>query len=139
MFILDTDIATLAFHSHERVLKQLAHAGTTPVVLSIVTRLEMLFGRIEAIRKAASGAELLRAVDRFVQTEKFLERFPIATINPTVAEQFDTLRGSKKLRRMNAGDRLQAAITLAHQATLVTRNTQDYASVPNLALADWTT
>ncbi|MCS6865058.1 MAG: type II toxin-antitoxin system VapC family toxin [Gemmataceae bacterium] len=137
MFILDTDIATLAFHNHHRVMQHMMQAETTPVVLSVVTRLEMLYGRIEAVRKAATGAELLRATDRLMQTEAFLGRFAIVSIHPGVAEQFDALRKLKKLQTMNAGDRLQAAIALAGGATLVTRNTKDYANVPNLPLANW--
>jgi tRNA(fMet)-specific endonuclease VapC len=38
---------------------------------------------------------------------------------------------------MDSGDRLQAAIALANGATLVTRNTKDYAGVPGLKVENW--
>ena len=137
MFLLDTDIATLVFHKHERVLARLAAADADEVALTVATRLEMLRGRIEAVIKAADAGELLRAVAGLARAEEFLSRFRIVPIDETAADRFDQLRAIKKLNKMDRGDRLQAAITLAGGATLVTRNTKDYANVPNLKLENW--
>jgi tRNA(fMet)-specific endonuclease VapC len=60
MFLLDTDIATLAYHNHPTVLERIQTADR-PVHLSLVTRLELLRGRIDAVIKAANVQELLRA------------------------------------------------------------------------------
>jgi tRNA(fMet)-specific endonuclease VapC len=38
---------------------------------------------------------------------------------------------------MDRGDKLQASMVLANDATLVTRNTKDYANVPKLKLDNW--
>jgi tRNA(fMet)-specific endonuclease VapC len=43
----------------------------------------------------------------------------------------------KKLKKTGRGDLLIACITLAHGATLVTRNTKDFAHVPGLRLENW--
>lgn len=137
MFLLDTDIATLVFHKHERVLARMAKVDAGQIGLALVTRLEMHRGRIEAVRKAATGLELLRAVDGLGKSETFLGQFEIVSIDQSAADQFDTLRALKKLNKMDRGDKLQAAIALAHGATLVTRNTKDYANVPNLKLENW--
>lgn len=40
--------------------------------------------------------------------------------------------------RVGTKDLRIACIALANNATLLTRNTQDFARVPNLRLADWT-
>jgi tRNA(fMet)-specific endonuclease VapC len=137
MFLLDTDIATLVFHNHERVLERMAKVSSDQIALALVTRLEMLLGRIQAVMKAATAEELLRAVDGLAMSETFLGQFPITTIDKNAAERFEQLRAIKKLNKMDRGDLLQAAIALANDATLVRRNTKDYANVPNLKLDNW--
>ncbi len=137
MFLLDTDVVTLVFRKHERVLARMANVGSDQIALALVTRLEVLYGRIEAVIKAATAEELLRAVDGLTQSEAFLIRFSIVSIDDAAAEQFEKLRAIKKLNKMDRGDRLQAAIALANGATLVTRNTKDYANVPGLTLENW--
>lgn len=137
MFFLDTDIATLVFRKHQRVLSRLAAVDANKVALTVATRLEVLRGRIDAFVKAADGAGLLLAVEGLAKAEVFLSGFRIVAVDQAVADQFDLLRANKKLNKMGAGDRLQAAIALANGATLVTRNTKDYANVPGLTLEDW--
>lgn len=137
MFLLDTDIASLVLHEHERVLARMAKVDPNETALAIITRLEMLRGRIDAIVKSATADELLRAVAGFARTEVFLSQFRIISIDEKAATTFEQLRGNKKLKKMDRGDLLQAAIALANNATLVTRNTKDYASVPNLKLENW--
>jgi len=47
-------------------------------------------------------------------------------------------RGSKQQRiRVGTQDLKIAAITLAHGATLLTRNTRDFAQVPELNIENW--
>ncbi len=136
-FILDTDIATLAFLNHERVSGRLNAPPLGTVSVSLITRLEILRGRIEAVIKAATAEELLRAVTRLAESEAFLASFPLIVIDASAAEQFEQLRAHKKLKKMDRGDMLQAAVALANGATLVTRNTKDYTSVPGLKLENW--
>jgi tRNA(fMet)-specific endonuclease VapC len=137
MFFLDTDIATLVFHQHERVLARMSKVDPDKIALPLATRMEMLRGRIEAIAKAATAEELLRAVTGLARTETFLAQFHIVLIDESAANIFDQLRANKKLNKMDRGDLLQAAIALANNATLVTRNTKDYANVPKLKLENW--
>jgi tRNA(fMet)-specific endonuclease VapC len=137
VFLLDTDSTTLVFRKHERVLERMKGIDPTETVLTIVTRLEVLRGRIEAVIKAADAAELLRAVKGLADSEAFLGGFSIVSIDQVAAEQYDQLRVNKKLNKMDRGDLLQAAIALAAGATLVTRNTKDYANVPNLTVENW--
>ncbi len=50
---------------------------------------------------------------------------------------FDRLRVNKRLKKMGRPDLLIACFALAHKATLVTRNTKDFANVPGLKLENW--
>ncbi|MDY3555795.1 type II toxin-antitoxin system VapC family toxin [Gemmata sp. JC717] len=137
VFVLDTDITTLAFQNNEGVTAQLSARSKEEVAISYATWLEIMRGRIESVIKAATGVELLRAVTRLADSEQFLAPFAMVPIDEAVADRFDHLRALKKLNKMDRGDVLQAAIALANAATLVTRNTKDYAAVPGLKLDNW--
>ena len=137
MFLLDSDIASLLMQENARVIARLAATDAEQVALTLVTRLEMLRGRIDAILKAATADELLRGCRGLATTDEFVGTYRIVPITEVVAEQFVQLRALKKLNKMDSGDRLQAAIAIAYGATLVTRNTKDYANVPGLTLENW--
>lgn len=136
MFLLDTDIATLAYYNHPAVLARL-RAADRAVCLPVVTRLEMVRGRIESIFKAAVAQDLLRAEDALGRTEAFCTGFAIVPIGSAAANLFATLRGLKVVKKLGRGDLLIAAIALAHRATLVTRNTRDFTLIPALAVENW--
>ena len=63
----------------------------------------------------------------------------ILEINEAVARRF----GETRAAMLDAGlpspdmDLVNAATALVHELTMVTHNTQDYADVPGLSLADW--
>ena len=79
---------------------------------------------------------MIQAQHRLEETEEDLRRFTILAVAPA-AREFDRLREYKKLKKIGRGDLLIAAITLAHQATLVTRNLKDFRLVPGLRVENW--
>ena len=100
-------------------------------------RLEVLRGRIEAILKAADADQLRRAHTGLLAPEAFLAQFAIVPLDDVAIAQFERLRPHKRLKKIGRGDLLNACIALAHGATLVTRNTKDYANIPGLKLENW--
>jgi tRNA(fMet)-specific endonuclease VapC len=61
MHLLDTDTLTHLYTGHPQVIAHL-HAVDDPVVgTTIITKSELVRGRIDFLMKAATGAELLRA------------------------------------------------------------------------------
>jgi tRNA(fMet)-specific endonuclease VapC len=138
LYLLDTDTMTLWLYGNAHVRTRFdAVAETDRVGISLITRVEILRGRFEAVLKAANRTEWLQAQERLRISEEALASVEIIPITEPDADQFDALRAIKKLNKMDRGDKLQAAIALANDATLVTRNTKDYASVPNLKLENW--
>lgn len=99
--------------------------------------MEVLGGRFEALTKAADGAAWSLAHERLVRTEVELAKFRVLPVTPAAAALFDQLRTNKKLKKPNLKDLLIACIALAHDATLVTRNTKDFQPIPNLKLINW--
>ncbi len=135
MFVLDTDTLTHLLLGHKRVTERRAQA-TTEVVLTAITRIEVLQGRFASVLKAEDGKKLVLAQQRLVETERDLEEFIILPVNAKVAAEFDRLRQNKKLKSRR-GDLLIAAITLANRATLVTRNEKDFRKMPGLRIENW--
>ena len=138
MKLLDSDILSLAYHGKPGVAERVAAARDAgELSLPIFVRLEALRGRIVAVLKAGTGADALRMQGRLASTEVYLGTFPVVPFDAAAAIHFDRLVHSKSLRNMGRADLLIACIVLAHDATLVTRNINDFAPVPGLKLDDW--
>ncbi|MGL6096642.1 MAG: type II toxin-antitoxin system VapC family toxin [Fimbriiglobus sp.] len=138
IYVLDTDTFTLAYHNRAGVRDRIADV-TPPdaVVIGAATRVEAIKGRLDYILRAKDGADALRAFGWLAQTEAYLAGFRVLPFDQAVADHFARLRADKRCRGAGVGDLLVASIALTHGATLVTRNTKDFAPVPGLMLADW--
>ena len=136
MILLDTDVLTLFAAGNERIVEHVLSA-TDVVATTIVTRIEILRGRFDALLKAADGEQLQLAQRRLLTAERDLARFVILPIDSASASRFDELRRQKKLRKIGRADLLIAGIALAHGATLVTRNLRHFRQVPGLKLENW--
>src|SRR5437016_1716786 len=77
------------------------------------------------------------AQQRFDQTEAYLGGVRVVSVEATASAKFDKLRANKKLKKIGRADLLIAAITLAHSATVVTRNLQHFRQVPGLQVENW--
>ncbi len=126
MFILDTDTLSELFKGRPNVRERLASVpGNTPVVTTLISRIEILEGRFAAIAKAANRVELLNAAARLANDEVHFESTEVLPLSEIVADEFERVRGNKKLKKIGRKDLLIACFALAHKATLVTRNTKD--------------
>lgn len=135
MFVLDTDTLSHFLRAQGRVTERVQQAREE-VVISLISRIEILQGRFASVFKAENGEKLIQAQHRLEETEEDLRRFTILAVAPA-AREFDRLRENNKLKKIGRGDLLIAAITLAHQATLVTRNLKDFRQVPGLRVENW--
>jgi tRNA(fMet)-specific endonuclease VapC len=136
MIVLDTDTLTHLIAEHPRVVERYRRE-VDEVVITIMSRIEVLEGRFATLRKSANGPELKRGQQRLDRAERDLSAFRVLPINDSAAAEFDRLRQIKKLKKIGRGDLLIAAITLAHRATLVSRNEKDSRQVPGLRVENW--
>ena len=136
MILLDTDTLTLLFQGHSRVQKRMRSAETN-VATTIITWMEVMQGRFQAIFTAADADQLERATRRLMESEGQLNTLPIVPINRAVAKHFAALLANKKLKRIGRGDVLIASIALAQNATLITRNVRDFPLVSGLKWENW--
>lgn len=137
MKVLDTDILSLLFHDHPRVVER-HEREDDELAITIISRIQVLQGRFAMLLKAVDGPELLRAQQWFDVAVSNLRLIPkVLPIDDRVASEFDRLRQNKKLKKIGRADLLIAAITLANRATLVTRNLKDFGQVPGLRVENW--
>jgi tRNA(fMet)-specific endonuclease VapC len=136
VILLDTDTFTLHHAGHVKVMERTSKAAEIPQ-LTIVTQIEALQGRHEALIKAADGGRLLHAQRLLFSTLQHLALFQIVPFDAAAAAEFDRLRETKGLKKVGRKDLLIASIALANKATLVTRNLKDFRKIPDLQLDNW--
>ena len=71
------------------------------------------------------------------RTEELLAQIVVVPPDESAVSHFDRLRATKGLAKIGRADLLIASITLAHRATLVTRNLRHFRQVPGLMVTNW--
>ncbi|MCZ8192828.1 MAG: type II toxin-antitoxin system VapC family toxin [Microcystis sp. LE19-338.1B] len=137
MYLLDTDTLTHLHSGNTNVINRLENLQDEEVAITIVTKIEILRGRIDYLLKAFSGSDLLKAQELFSRSETLLNQLPVILIDPNAANQFDRLKDISKFRKIGRSDLLIASIALANQARLVTRNLRHFRQIPHLFLENW--
>lgn len=136
MVVFDTDVLSLFFLGHARVIQRVRRESTE-VATTVISRIEVLQGRFDSVLKAADGAQLVEAHRRLALAESNISTWRVLPIDEAAAMEFDRLRADRKLRKIGRADLLIACIALAHRATLVTRNHRHFGQVPGLTVEDW--
>jgi tRNA(fMet)-specific endonuclease VapC len=138
MLVLDTDVTSLLQQSGtelaNRLTERIAASGEQSVV-TIVTFEEQMRGWLKYIARANSPSKQVAAYGRLrMMLDDYRGRL-VLDFDADAAAIFQRLRASKV--RIGTGDLRIAAIALAHQATLITRNLSDFRKVPGLPAQDW--
>jgi tRNA(fMet)-specific endonuclease VapC len=134
-FLLDTDHLTLLEHGHPPLRQHLAAQPPGAVGLTIVTVEESLRGRLAAIARAPDGAARVSRYGYLLDTLQLFQQFPVAPFDQAAENHFQQLRSLRL--RIGTQDLKIAAVVLAHNLTLLTRNHRDFGQIPGLLLADW--
>lgn len=137
MHILDTDSLTHLQKGNENIKRRLAEAADFEFAITIVTKAEILRGRIEFLLKANDADSLARAQKIFIESENLLEQIPLVKFDNNSLAKFDELRQNSKFRKIGRNDLLIASICLSNRAVLVTRNTKHFRQFPNLDVVNW--
>lgn len=140
MYVLDSDhLSVLQRQSgteFENLSKRCSALNPTDFFLTIVSFHEQFNGWTKFIARAKDSRSLIRG---YTELEGVIEGFARSQLLPfstASAEVYDDLR--KQRVRVGAMDLRIAAIVIANQMTLLTRNIVDFERVPNLAFEDWT-
>lgn len=139
MLVLDTNIMTVIQHAsgpeYARLRARL-DAATEPVCTTVTSLEEQLRGRLSVCHRARTAEEYLAAVGYLRHTFEFYKERRILNFDARAAVHFARLKSAKV--RVSTMDLRIAAIVLANDATLITRNLSDFRKVPGLRAEDWT-
>jgi tRNA(fMet)-specific endonuclease VapC len=137
MYLLDTDTLSRLHAGNINVAARLMAVEDSEVGITIITKAEVLRGRIDYLLKAETGGDLLKAQELLFRTEERLRQLLIIPINQAASLEFERLRAVSNLRKIGRADLLIASVTLANRATLVIRNTRHFRQVPGLQVENW--
>ena len=138
MLILDTDIVTLAHVGNPVIARHIEQTRKSEeIVVTIITKVEILRGRFDYLLKASNKEQFLKAQRLLVLSEAQLDEASVLLLNDAALDIFAMLQQTRGTRSIGRSDLLIAAIALAHDATVATRNMKHFSKVPMLRLANW--
>ena len=138
--VLDTDhLSILDQDSIEafNLGRRLAASAEADVVVSIITYEEQMRGWPAYLARANTP---LKQIEAYAKLRRHVERFrciPLLDYDEKAATVYERLRQSRI--RIGTKDLQIAAIAIANDAVLLTRNLSDFSKVPDLKAEDWST
>ncbi len=135
LYVLDTDHASLFQREHPQVVARVGEKPPEQVAVTIITVEEQLRGWLAQIRKASSSQARIKAFVGLGKAIHYFNTIQILDYDLSAETQFTILRQQKI--RVGTQDLRIAAIVLATNNILVTRNRQDFEKIPDLTLEDW--
>lgn len=138
LYVLDTDVLTLYEKQHAVVCRNFLAHSPADLSTTVITVEEQLSSWYTLLRRTRQHevTKLARAYQRLADNVQLLSSLRILSFTEAAIERYQKLLALKlNVRKM---DLRIAAITLEHEAVLVTRNLQDFRRVPGLDIEDWT-
>lgn len=129
MYVLDTNTLIYFFRGQGRVADHLLSTPPNDVAIPAISVYELEVG----IAKSTQPAKRRR------QFDELLDAVQVLPFDRAAANEAARVRAALEKRGQPIGplDTLIAGTTLAHKATLVTRNEREFSRVPKLRLEDW--
>lgn len=138
MLVLDTDHLTeyqkgTSAEAHR--LKVRLDGAAEPYATTIISVEEIMRGWMAAVRRIHDPRRQVRPYLQLQRLFRFFATWHVLEWDDDAAEVFAALKRSGT--RVGTMDLKIASIALAHNATLLTRNTKDFDNVPALRMEDW--
>lgn len=137
-YILDTDCFSLWQQNHPMMVQRV-EVNAENLAVTIVTVEEVIRGWFNVIRQASAPSQADKLVLAYTKLWDTLDDFK--NLNILKFDQNASTIYTEFFRqriRIGTQDLRIAAIVLANNAILVTRNNRDFSQVPDLVQEDWT-
>ena len=135
LYILDSDHLSLYQRGHVSLGQRLIMVPSDQIAITVISVEELIRGRLAQIRKATKPQERVDAYYWFMRTVEFLRDFIVLGYDAQAEACFQSLLAQKI--RIGTQDLKIAAIALSQEATLLTRNQQDFERVTGLTIDNW--
>ncbi|MEG4808675.1 type II toxin-antitoxin system VapC family toxin [Microcoleus sp. F8-D3] len=137
-YILDTDCFSLWQQNHPTIVQRV-EVNAANLAVTIVTVEEVIRGRFKVIKDASQPSQADKLVWAYTKLWDILDDFKNLNILKFDRNAFTIYTEFRRQRiRIGTQDLRIAAIVLANNAILVTRNYRDFSQVPDLVQEDWT-
>jgi tRNA(fMet)-specific endonuclease VapC len=140
MIILDTDHISLLQHPDsaegQRLVQRLATSPDRDIVTTVVTVEEQMRGWLQVIARYRDLQQQAAYYQKLIDFIRFFNKWRILPLGEPAVQVFRELQQNRV--RIATTDLKIGAISLAHHATLLSRNSRDFARVPGLHVEDWT-
>ena len=138
LWILDTDCVSLFVEGNPLICKQAADRFPD-VAITIVTVQEIFNGWAGRINDPSQTHQLVWLYTKLWRTTEFFKRVTILNFTESAQTYHQNLLAENKIlakKRLEKDARI-AAIALANNGIMVTRNHKDFSLIPNLQIEDW--
>jgi tRNA(fMet)-specific endonuclease VapC len=134
-YLFDTEHLTLFQHQHPLVLQRLGAAPPDSVAISAVTVEEVFRGRLAGISRARDGPMRVLQYRHLLESLDLVNTFPRLDFDQASETEYQQIRAL----RLHVGSRdlKIAAVALANDLTVLSRNRRDFCQIPRLKLDDW--
>lgn len=138
--VIDTDHISLALRGNPFVLDRLSNQSNQAHI-TIITVQEIFNGWVSELNQPNAIREsIIYHYHHLFSTMELLRKLPILEFNSIAFDRYEILllqNPNLRKKRLQKDMRI-AAIALANNAIVVTRNRRDFEQVPGLKIEDWT-
>jgi tRNA(fMet)-specific endonuclease VapC len=135
LIVLDTDHLLLLWYGKAEVVTRPQATPKEERAITIISIEEQLRAWFTQVRRARDAGDLKRAYAGLSRVIEFAKTVHVLPFPRAAIDRYLGLR--KALPRVGKLDFAIAAVVLDTDATIVTRNRQDFGQVPGLRIEDW--
>ena len=141
MILMDTDHLTLlkypASPGYQTLSARMRSSPDQQIGTTIISVEETWRGWFAVIARFRDVRRQVKPYQELVELHAFLNNWTIVPFADSAADRFEQLRASGV--RIGSMDLKIASIALAHDATVLSANLQDFQRVPGLRVENWLT
>jgi len=137
--LLDTDHISLALRGNAKIVDRLTHLKRSEWATSIISIQEIFNGWIISLNDPRYQDQQVELYTRFWKSNEFFQGAQVLNFDHAADQVYHQLRQDcpNLAKRRLEKDVKIAAIAIAHQAVVITRNRRDFEQVPGLQIEDW--